>query len=474
MITLKAPIESGDLYLWTYIGYLPRIIQYNSKGDAAKTKSFSAQYGSLNQGQVGDEFGNKGVTHMYIEGSADLSILAVPGLSFKTQLPKEYTSQTRSGYFYRNNVNLSAWYILPGSGKDGTYIPSNTHIEVLENSENRSVWKTYYSSGDLNETNSYEIVVPPVCYPRTARSATATIRVKTVRSDWAMAKFGWKTKVIESITTITGSYVKLGTVDSNIVVDLAALSAKICSTPLHFVSGPIVRESISDDIVSKVTIPDVNNCENLKDLKDIKKSIPPIADLLRKRNIKSVANLYLWHKYCYTTTKLDLKEYAKFIFSFLKDCRDNSDHRHISVTYTSDNPNTYGSVSQTTRYNIYTDAYNCGVIKALGLDLNMSNTWDLLPLSFVVDWFINFGDILHKLDSVDKLSEMKIRSVVTSNKCILNFSPLTDIGCGSNFVASFYSRTVSKTLPVAEVSVSFLNPIRHTTDGLALIISKKR
>jgi hypothetical protein len=55
-------------------------------------------------------------------------------------------------------------------------------------------------------------------------------------------------------------------------------------------------------------------------------------------------------------------------------------------------------------------------IESSGFALTAENVWDLIPYSFVVDWFINVGDFLERVDSRLRLSRLNIRYVTMSRK----------------------------------------------------------
>lgn len=235
----------------------------------------------------------------------------------------------------------------------------------------------------------------------------------------------------------------------------------------------ILPDSFTDDVFSKFVIPDVNNCENLLQLREIRKSLPPLLQLIRRHNIKSLAGLYLWWKYTYSTTMMDLESYYKFFLNWSNQSSSTKDFKRLDITY-SDTLTIEGVlVDRITRYHVYTKPYNVGVLDALGLNINLSNTWDCLPFSFIVDWFVNLGDLLSRIDHDDYISHVSIISCSVTTKCTQHYSPLPGDKGTSHVLRSQFKRDVYKELPTGCISLSTKNPFRHILDGSALYFANK-
>lgn len=228
-----------------------------------------------------------------------------------------------------------------------------------------------------------------------------------------------------------------------------------------------IPDTLTDDIFDNLTIPDVNNVENLKEFKHVKDTLKPIIRFLRKRSIKTSAELYLWYKYTYSTSMMDLESYYKFFKNWALETSSKSDTKRIHLKYNYDT----SDYKLNTQYSIITDTYNCGILKGLGLDLNLSNTWDLIPFSFVVDWFINLGDIFARLDHDDVVSNLNVRTVITTTKKVVNYQPLALYGYDATCTSVVYQRTITDKIPVGNLSFSFKNPLNHVVDGSALFIA---
>lgn len=112
---------------------------------------------------------------------------------------------------------------------------------------------------------------------------------------------------------------------------------------------------------------------------------------------RSLKQAWLSYRYVYTTTKLDVREF-KSTFSRLDSLME-----HNSVR-------TYGSyVRGDVRYSVGFEVDTSQIIPSgvsdtlqrFGLELNALNVWDLVPFSFVVDWFLPVSDVLEYFQNLD-------------------------------------------------------------------------
>lgn len=465
-IRITRPTEPCSLYFWQGNQFFPQfILKSGSRGTKLATTNVKTEY--LKTGPVSDEFHNRPVLHTYIDANVMLDTLGVPGFQMRDSANAPTTHL---------DIVVNNTYICQYGYKPGLDLSANTsyRFKVKESTPTHLCIESYhYSSGKLFQTQYWDLLsgIPSNTEGWTGMS----VRYRSVYSDWAKAFNSYFQTADEDKTQWYGyqRLIYIGEVDLSRLPSDEDIVTRIKQFKMPKSKPDILKESFFDDVLKQYALPNVNNVENLKDLKHIRESIPPIAELLKKRNLKSIAKMHLWYKYSYSTKKMDLTSYYKYIMMWLRQSLSGNSKQHTSVTYTDSSVDGTTVCAQTTRYNIYTDTYSCGVLRTLGLDLNMSNTWDLIPYSFVVDWFINFGDVLKTLDNREVISELKIHSVLTSNKSITTYYPLSDLGMNTLVTAVSYRRDVAKELPVPDKSVSFLNPVRHTHTGLALIIARK-
>lgn len=97
--------------------------------------------------------------------------------------------------------------------------------------------------------------------------------------------------------------------------------------------------------------------------------------------------------------------------------------------------------------------------------LSLENAWDLIPFSFVVDWFVNVGDILDSCDRLISAQYYNVRDVVLTAKVSVrdpSFPSLTWNG---------YTRGVGHTLDIRVSDPQFSLPSAiNIIDGLSLSI----
>lgn len=223
-------------------------------------------------------------------------------------------------------------------------------------------------------------------------------------------------------------------------------------------------ESFISDLVEKLPLAQANSYMNIAELRKFKELVPPVKALIRKKNLKSLADLYLWWKYSYNTTLGDLKSYYETfqkIQAHYNDCKQQT----ISLTYPYDG----GFI----RYNVLVDSFIEPIWNTFGFNIDLANAWDCIPFSFVVDWFVNIGSTLESIDDVSRIQNLKYSGVYRS------FSRKTHLtvqipNVVANITQHVYSRERLQSLPIDVVSLHLGNPTAHLLDGSSLAISNKK
>mgnify|MGYP001148197195 CR=1 FL=1 len=121
----------------------------------------------------------------------------------------------------------------------------------------------------------------------------------------------------------------------------------------------------------------------------------------------------------------------------------------------------------------YTDQISSVIRKALEWDLwpTLENSWDLIPFSFVVDWFINVQDALESVDRKNLLMLYSVLSVVQTEKRIYTFDDtLIDNIFVTNLRVVAYERNLGRSLPSAPFRIErgHLATI-NIVDGISLV-----
>lgn len=217
---------------------------------------------------------------------------------------------------------------------------------------------------------------------------------------------------------------------------------------------------------------DVNSLANVADfigaVRDIKKGrlfkgISSISD-----TVKMAAKGWLGYRYAYCTTKSDLEEYQKLVHKFTHEDRTKVQIARAGLT------NDAGSFHCKV---VYSDNV-CNKIDELyhqlcraGLMVDEYKLWDMIPMSFVVDWFVPIGDLLEDISTHHWTAEygmFNISTVTTSFKW--TDSLLTNAG---RVDVTYYNRSVTTEPPPFasyREDPSTSTVIKRWVDGGALLI----
>lgn len=223
-------------------------------------------------------------------------------------------------------------------------------------------------------------------------------------------------------------------------------------------------ETLVSDLMKKLPYAKANSYMNVAELRKFKELVPPFKALIRHKNLKSLADLYLWWKYTYNTSLGDLKSYYKTFQEIQAHYNDNK-QQTVSMTY-----NQSGGLL---RYNVLMDSFIEPIWNTYGFNIDLANTWDVLPFSFVVDWFVNIGSTLESIDNVSRIQNMKYSGVYRSfsrTKRLTASTPFIIM----NVIQRIYIRERLQSLPIDVVSLHLGNPSAHLLDGSSLIVSNKK
>lgn len=151
---------------------------------------------------------------------------------------------------------------------------------------------------------------------------------------------------------------------------------------------------------------DVNTLANIKDAASALVSVAKFVKNVFQGNFTGIANsiiqsadprnLWLSYRYVYKTTESDIKDYADTL-QRLGDLATVGSTLTVNGHY-ADDTGSYGCTVK-----IYTDDVipkdAVEFLAAIGIEPNAQNLWDMIPYSFVVDWFLHIGDLLHYVES---------------------------------------------------------------------------
>lgn len=457
--------NSGDtIYMAHDAGFYVNYISYKNGRLVAPKVILDSSWGDITSSKLMTQFKLRECFHYYADFKGLIGFWGIPDLG-QTLMPR---NSWKCRYFTKSGVIQQTLYEkIVGKG---TVNSNGSYSELIYTDSAGYQYKYYGPKGILyfTVTATLDNIDIPQSFTGSVEMTYTTVQVCTAAGKAGYCFDGkntWKTTVkLYSLGTVS-SYTPPSSEELiRSILSHASSSLPIWKTP----------DSITDDIFDKLVIPDVNNLENLRELKNIRKNLPPIIKLLRQRNFKSLAEFYLWYKYSYQTTCMDLKSYWKFFQDWtLQSTQGYSSQTIRPKSYQFSNSASDFSDMSVLSYSIRCKTYTAGVLEALGLSVNLSNTWDLLPFSFVADWFINLGDTLATLDRSDVLSKINVLYCVTSYKNTRLYSPLQSLGCFAQCRAVRYRRLIDTTLPQGNVSIHFKDPSHYITNGAALIVANK-
>ncbi|DAD52571.1 TPA_asm: maturation protein [ssRNA phage SRR6960509_7] len=133
-----------------------------------------------------------------------------------------------------------------------------------------------------------------------------------------------------------------------------------------------------------------------------------VAQRPSKLSEKDISGRWLELQYGWLPLISDVYEAAKAFESLTSDARVNTVTESIQKQWRGNascepvNYSCYGNVQENARY-IYEMTETLSVPRSLGLTDPLSVAWELIPYSFVVDWFVPIGDYLANLNVIPKL-----------------------------------------------------------------------
>lgn len=117
---------------------------------------------------------------------------------------------------------------------------------------------------------------------------------------------------------------------------------------------------------------------------DLPKGLPGLKDL--------ISSGWLGYRYSYGTTKMDIEDGVALV-NRLRDTAKAGEIRSNSVEIL-----TYGDTKYTVRCSITLDSAQLREVQSFaerwGIALSAYNIWDMIPYSFIVDWFLDIGNLI--------------------------------------------------------------------------------
>lgn len=215
-----------------------------------------------------------------------------------------------------------------------------------------------------------------------------------------------------------------------------------------------------------------NILEVVDTIKDVKNGnigalVSDIPKYLKSKQLKKAASSsWLGYRYAYNTTKSDIAEYKEKLLPLF----DQKTGCHIVRSGMATDKGTahckviYSDRALNSAQELYV------MLKRTGLCLDAYNIWDMIPLSFIADWFLPIGDFLEDFSQnwVADSAIFDIATVTTSWK----WSHTIRDNCGW-YDISYYSRSVTTEPPEFESyseDPSTKTILKRVVDAAALIV----
>lgn len=236
---------------------------------------------------------------------------------------------------------------------------------------------------------------------------------------------------------------------------------------------------LANDASVSLNITDTNVIAFLRDLRNIRDLVPKLRNL---RNIRTHANNYLAYHYGILPTIGDLQK----IFDGLRELKA---HRFPGLASGSAGstdvvPLINGQHKLTRRLKLIVRTNEtmltelCYRVERLGLFPNLTSIWDLIPFSFVLDWFISVGDWLEVVDTYQRTLRYPISSITMSERTEItrDQKPSAILPYVGPVTVVNYHRWVSDQCPLPTLTHlnSQLDASSHWLEATALIIQRAR
>lgn len=228
------------------------------------------------------------------------------------------------------------------------------------------------------------------------------------------------------------------------------------------------------------------NVANGKPFKAVSEAAKAFSSSPSKETKKLLSSAWMSYRYQYLTTKSDVEEFQNKWSRSLLSGTDPYDiiseyEREFETAHQSTTINgvkfcvglpfrkrTFTSRDMTN--NIIADATNKFFINlnSVGLNLSLYNAWDLVPLSFVVDWVLPIGDCLEDLQDTWYSTRLEFAGISKSYKVTVSDY------IGSSLVnVSYYKRWFEQDVGILTADrceTSTNTQIRRLIDGAAMLL----
>lgn len=200
--------------------------------------------------------------------------------------------------------------------------------------------------------------------------------------------------------------------------------------------------------------------------------------------LKPGSQSYLWYKYAVRTTSSDVARLNAGLKEFI--LRPLVQRLHTRKVVTLERPGSQVA-TYTAVMTVECDSYPNGLtdkiqefigeVKRWGVYPDMSNLYDMLKYSFVVDWFVQFGDFIQQIQAyLDVKDYFPVKYVIMSSKWQIGYPSteiVPDIPATGDVTYRYYVRWISRQLPLPPVALELgSGPVGHGVEAGALILQR--
>lgn len=237
---------------------------------------------------------------------------------------------------------------------------------------------------------------------------------------------------------------------------------------------------LSQNCLDQLRYVDVNTISYVNELRDVTRMIPKMGSI---RNPKTWANAFLCLRYGLNLTVQDTLALRDGVRKCLQTIKEAPLWHSVASSRIS--RGFIGTIPYTAEYHykVYYEPYPndaMGLIRSMtnwGVYPTLKNCWDLIPLSFVIDWFVNVSSLLGRIDSTLYSQYYTVLSVCRSRKITMDLpvSHLVSSPLWQGMVTlTAYQRNFGFTLDLPVYRVDELRTFHNYAEALALIVQRRK
>lgn len=236
---------------------------------------------------------------------------------------------------------------------------------------------------------------------------------------------------------------------------------------------------LAQEAITKVNANHVNMIAFLRDLRHPWELIPKLQNL---KHLKGAADNFLTVDYGILPTISDLKEIFR-AFNRISPYIDSHGYSTYNAFRSTSTATDISTVEVVRRIKIAIenedDAFIAlsNKVDSMGFALTLENLWDLVPYSFAIDWFIDIGGFLERVDTRMRMLRLKIRYATMSRKetHLVNVDPTPVAPICGQLSWVHYSRWTSDQCPVPPLLSSNTPTVsEHLLEAGALLVQRTK